>query len=181
MSTKRRLSDLCDEYDIQPNQVYKWQGLLFENAAVVLERAGRQGKPATVGERRVQHLEEQLQRKEAKLQQKNGPQRGQSVRGGYHGRTHHRQPSATDTKRWPQPAVGVSRRAVHSNSKRRTPCQTKSRPRSLGRRNAGMSPHNSRSMEVLQPYRCRAARSVGSPTSCCPQQPISAPMVWTTR
>jgi transposase len=65
------ISDLCDEYGIQPNQIYKWQGLLFENAPVVLERAGRRGKPATVAERRVEHLEEQLQRKEAKLQQKN--------------------------------------------------------------------------------------------------------------
>lgn len=26
------ISDLCDEYGIQPNQVYKWQAILFENA-----------------------------------------------------------------------------------------------------------------------------------------------------
>jgi len=65
------ISDLCDEYGLQPNQIYQWQGVLFDNAAVVLERAGRRGKPATVAERRVAHLEELLQRKEAKLQQKN--------------------------------------------------------------------------------------------------------------
>ena len=65
------VSDLCDEHGIQPNQIYKWQGLLFDNAAAVLERAGRRGKPTTIAERRVEHLEEQLRRKEAKLQQKN--------------------------------------------------------------------------------------------------------------
>jgi len=35
------------------------------------KRAGRRGKPATVAERRVEHLEQQLSRKEAKLLQKN--------------------------------------------------------------------------------------------------------------
>jgi transposase-like protein len=60
------LSDLCDEYGIQPNQVYQWQAALFENASAVLERAGRRGRPATVAERRLQHLEEQLRLKEAK-------------------------------------------------------------------------------------------------------------------
>ncbi|MBM4093715.1 MAG: transposase [Planctomycetes bacterium] len=65
------LSDLCDEYGIQPNQIYQWQAALFENASAVLDRAGRRGRPATLAERRIAELEEQLRRKEAKLQQKN--------------------------------------------------------------------------------------------------------------
>ena len=59
------LSDLCDEYGIQPNQVYKWQAILFENAATLFQQAGTRAKgEAAAGE-------EKLARLEAKLQQKN--------------------------------------------------------------------------------------------------------------
>ena len=30
---KTPISDLCDEYGIQPSQVYQWQKVLFENGA----------------------------------------------------------------------------------------------------------------------------------------------------
>ena len=30
------LSELCDEYGLQPSQVYRWQAQLFPNAATVL-------------------------------------------------------------------------------------------------------------------------------------------------
>ena len=36
---KAPLSDLCDEFGIQPNQVYQWQATLFENAATVFQQA----------------------------------------------------------------------------------------------------------------------------------------------
>ena len=32
------ISDLCDEYQILPTQVYQWQKQLFENGAVAFER-----------------------------------------------------------------------------------------------------------------------------------------------
>ena len=38
---KAALSDLCDEYGIQPNQVYQWQATLFENAPAVFQQASR--------------------------------------------------------------------------------------------------------------------------------------------
>ncbi len=32
------VSDLCDEYKIQPTQFHQWQKLLFENGAAAFER-----------------------------------------------------------------------------------------------------------------------------------------------
>ena len=59
------ISDLCDEYGIQPNQLYRWQAVLFEHAATVFQQAGARAKAeAAAGE-------EKLARLEAKLQQKN--------------------------------------------------------------------------------------------------------------
>ena len=59
------ISDLCDEYGIQPNQIYKWQAILFENAPTVFQQAGTRAKgEAAAGE-------EKLARLEAKVQQKN--------------------------------------------------------------------------------------------------------------
>jgi transposase len=59
---KMPISDLCDEYGIQPSQVYQWQKVLFENGAAAFERTGRRVEDAK--QRKVAALE-------AKLQQKN--------------------------------------------------------------------------------------------------------------
>ena len=62
---KAALSDLCDEYGIQPNQVYQWQAILFGNAATVFQQASARARAeATASEEKVARLE-------AKLQQKN--------------------------------------------------------------------------------------------------------------
>ncbi len=59
------MSELCDEFGIQPNQIYKWQAILFENAAALFQQAGTRAKSeAAAGEERLARLE-------AKLQQKN--------------------------------------------------------------------------------------------------------------
>ncbi len=59
------ISDLCDAYGIQPNQIYKWQAILFGNAATLFQQAGTRAKSeAAAGEEKVARLE-------AKLQQKN--------------------------------------------------------------------------------------------------------------
>ena len=55
------ISDLCDEYGIQPSQVYQWQKVLFENAAVVFERPNRRADDAK--ERKVAALQTKLQQK----------------------------------------------------------------------------------------------------------------------
>lgn len=61
---KTALSDLCDEYGIQPNQVYQWQATLFENAATVFQQASARAKAeAAAGHERVTRLEAKLQEK----------------------------------------------------------------------------------------------------------------------
>lgn len=59
---KTPISDLCDEYGIQPSRVYQWQKVFFENGAAAFERSGRRGDDTK--ERKVAALE-------AKVQQKN--------------------------------------------------------------------------------------------------------------
>jgi transposase len=58
---KTPISDLCDEYGVQPSQVYQWQKLLFENGAAAFERTNRRADGAQ--ERKVAALEARLQQK----------------------------------------------------------------------------------------------------------------------
>ena len=55
------VSDLCDEYQLQPTLFYNWQKLFFENGAAALERKNR--STATTHERTIAALQEKLQRK----------------------------------------------------------------------------------------------------------------------
>jgi len=59
---KTPISDLCDEYGIQPSQVYRWQKVLFENGEAAFQRSGRRGEDPN--RRKLAALE-------AKVQQKN--------------------------------------------------------------------------------------------------------------
>jgi transposase-like protein len=36
-----KVSDLCQEFDISPNQFYRWQKELFDNAAAAFQRQGK--------------------------------------------------------------------------------------------------------------------------------------------
>ncbi len=38
LAEKVPLSDICDEYELQPSQIYRWQKQLFENAAAAFRR-----------------------------------------------------------------------------------------------------------------------------------------------
>jgi transposase len=58
---KTPISDLCDEYGIQPSQVYQWQKVLFENGAAAFERTGRRAEDAK--DRKVAALEGKVQQK----------------------------------------------------------------------------------------------------------------------
>ena len=62
------VSDLCDEYQLQPRVFYEWQKLFFENGAAALGRQHSGQKTAETT--RIQQLEERLQRTEEKLQRK---------------------------------------------------------------------------------------------------------------
>jgi transposase-like protein len=53
------ISDLCDEYHIQPAQFYLWQKQLFENGATAFERKTKASGP-TPAERQVEALRAKL-------------------------------------------------------------------------------------------------------------------------
>jgi len=66
------ISDLCDQYGLQPSQVYYWQAQLFEHGASAFERkGGRQAKAETAKDRKIEQLEAAIAQKELKLAQKN--------------------------------------------------------------------------------------------------------------
>lgn len=55
------ISDLCDEYHLQPTVFYRWQKDFFENGAIALEKSSSRLKKAE--EKRIQKLEAKLQTK----------------------------------------------------------------------------------------------------------------------
>jgi transposase len=66
------ISDLCDQYGLQPSQIYRWQTQLFEHGTVVFERKpGRQAKLDGTKDHKIAQLEAVVAQKDAKLAQKN--------------------------------------------------------------------------------------------------------------
>jgi len=55
------VSDLCDEYQLQPTLFYAWQKLLFENGASAFERKNRSADQAL--QKTIAALRDKLQRK----------------------------------------------------------------------------------------------------------------------
>ena len=55
------VSDLCDEYQLQPTLFYHWQKQFFENGAAALER--KNASPENHHLRTIAALREKLQRK----------------------------------------------------------------------------------------------------------------------
>ena len=58
---REAVSDLCDEYQLQPKIFYGWQKQFFEQGASVFAREGKGKQEAE--ERRIGELEEKLRRK----------------------------------------------------------------------------------------------------------------------
>ena len=58
---REAVSDLCDEYQLQPKTFYDWQKQFFENGAAAFVRENSRAKRAE--EQRIQHLEEKLRTK----------------------------------------------------------------------------------------------------------------------
>jgi hypothetical protein len=56
-----RISDLCDEYQLQPKIFYIWQKQFFENGAAAFTRESQPQK--RVEEAKIQQLEAKLVRK----------------------------------------------------------------------------------------------------------------------
>jgi len=58
---KISVSDLCDEYQLQPTIFYRWQKEFFENGAASFEKAN--SRQAKAEQKRIQRLETKLQSK----------------------------------------------------------------------------------------------------------------------
>jgi transposase len=54
------VSDLCDEYDLQPTVFYRWQKQLFEKGTAAFER---QANPSAPLRRKVERLEAKIANK----------------------------------------------------------------------------------------------------------------------
>jgi transposase-like protein len=58
---KKPVSDLCDQFGIQPNLFYRWQREFFENGAAAFTNNGkRQQAVETLKDRKIAALEEKL-------------------------------------------------------------------------------------------------------------------------
>ena len=61
---KTPVSDLCDEFELQPTQIYTWIKQLTENAALAFQTTRQLNKQDDAKDRKINALE-------AKIQQKN--------------------------------------------------------------------------------------------------------------
>lgn len=57
------VSDLCDEYQLQPTVFYGWQKQLFERGAAAFERQKQSVKAENAKDRKIAALQEKLQLK----------------------------------------------------------------------------------------------------------------------
>lgn len=65
------VSDLCDEYKIQPSVFYGWQRQVVDNLGVALEAGGKKSDSRTAAlEREVEALKAQLAKKDAVIAKK---------------------------------------------------------------------------------------------------------------
>ena len=67
------ISDLCEEYGLQPSQIYRWQAAIFEHGADVFDlKKGRHAKAAeSAKDAKIAKLEAVVAQKDAKIAQKN--------------------------------------------------------------------------------------------------------------
>src|SRR5580700_8103100 len=59
------VSDLCEEFGLQPTVFYRWQKEFFENGAAAFQQKGRQNHPAE--QQRIEFLERKIQNKDEVL------------------------------------------------------------------------------------------------------------------
>lgn len=64
LADKVAISDLAEEYDLQPSVLYEWQRRLFDHAAKALEPARKTASREKKLEGRIEALEERLRSKD---------------------------------------------------------------------------------------------------------------------
>jgi transposase len=63
LADKVPISDLCDEYGVQPTSIYGWLRQVYENLGVALEGPGRQAQAASTREQVLTRENENLKSK----------------------------------------------------------------------------------------------------------------------
>ena len=61
------VSDLCDEFDLYPNQFYGWLKELFENGHAAFDTGRKSKAVEEAKDQRIEKLEAKLQRKDSVL------------------------------------------------------------------------------------------------------------------
>lgn len=63
---KQPVSDICDQYGLNPNVFYRWQKQFFENGAAAFDQAadGRKDRQTKKLEEKVSHLQSRLSYKD---------------------------------------------------------------------------------------------------------------------
>jgi transposase-like protein len=61
------VSDLCDEFDIYPNQFYDWLKKFFENGHLAFANGRKSNAVEDAKDHKIERLEAKLQRKDAVL------------------------------------------------------------------------------------------------------------------
>jgi transposase len=64
---KVAVSDLCDEYDLYPNQFYAWLKEFFENGHAAFDNGRKSKAVEDANAQKIEKLEAKLQRKDAVL------------------------------------------------------------------------------------------------------------------
>jgi transposase len=57
------VSDLCDEFGLNPTLFYQWQRLLFENAHLAFDNGRKSKAVEDVKDKKIEQLQAKLQRK----------------------------------------------------------------------------------------------------------------------
>lgn len=61
------VSDLCDEFDLYPNQFYAWLKEFFENGHAAFDNGRKSRAAENAKDQKIEKLEAKLQRKDAVL------------------------------------------------------------------------------------------------------------------
>jgi|ERR1700734_3083335 transposase len=61
------ISDLCDELDVYPNQIYGWLKEFFENGHAAFDNGRKSKAEEEAKDRKIEQLEAKIQRKDSVL------------------------------------------------------------------------------------------------------------------
>ena len=70
LSKKTKVSELCDEFELQPSVFYEWQKQVFDNLEMLFEQLGGGKRARTARERELSQRDKQIAALTAQLARK---------------------------------------------------------------------------------------------------------------